>query len=217
MSAAPAIELTCSEVRLILRVLDIDTPVGGMSEEVRAAFLHYGDIPHRCWKCAKLGLAAITGKPLSCQDALAAWASKPNHHLNMFGSFSTMREALACEHVRGWIQREEMSHYPEGGCSSIPCTALRELWANAHLSSGYDGQNETAEFFPLIIEGYIREGWPLDKIARLQNKHLITLLKKVRKSSVAWEQEVAYLELEANIELLPNILNAKAQKGLHNP
>ena len=170
------LELTCDEARLVLKVMD-DTLEGiSMKTEERAAIRHYIN----CEECRKVGLAEIRQQTLSCREALEIWAAKPG--ALWLDPQRTLLDQLAVEHVWGrMVTREGVSfkdpHY--GACQASPCTKLRSFWQQSPLCLFYDGEREAVREIPLLIEIFLEEKWPLDRLLKIQEERMNLLLKSL--------------------------------------
>jgi hypothetical protein len=101
-----SIALRCDQAQLLLQTIDLDATSSAASlytNGQKAAVRHY----FSCKKCAQLGMSAIVGVELACQESLLAWAGVKfgfSSGFVPFGAADTIREAIALEHIFGrWI------------------------------------------------------------------------------------------------------------------
>src|SRR3989338_7035528 len=89
--------LSCKEAQLVLKVMPFQGNIREMNEEAKSACKHYAQCDG---VCIERGLGRITGKTISCQEALELWASKPGP-LYLCLDVETLEEMFAVEHVWG--------------------------------------------------------------------------------------------------------------------
>jgi hypothetical protein len=206
------VELNCREAQLILRVMDPNSETNGGTPEEAAACRHYSG----CVACKKIGLSKIIGKELTCQETLEILARNPGPHYLRGGS--SIREQLAIEHVFG--RRIEGKSEIYGACEKPSCMRLFHYWLDAPLSCFYDGEEELAREIPLLIEIFVKEGWPLNKLLEIQQQRLMTLvnsLVKGEKPSGYHPPEDVVNEIKENIQVLQELLSKiplETMKGL---
>ncbi len=181
MAFRTLLSFSCSEARLVVRIMNSDKKSGEMTDEEYSACEHYNE----CNDCKKIGLAAIVQKePLSCVDALLQWAKKPGPLY--LDPTRTVRDELAVEHVLG---RPATAHFVIGSkvefdgidphfeaCRERACAGLRHYWERAPLSSDYEGERETAFEHAFLIKLFLTERWPLETIISIQKERVDMLL-----------------------------------------
>jgi hypothetical protein len=194
-----------------------------MRREERDAVGHY----LTCKSCRDAGLARITEKDLSCHEAVLVWAESATPlwlacSPHQFMIAETLIEHYATEHVWG---RYEWKNSRGGNgwntslsCSERPCRVLHDYWANIPLSSSAgNGAQGRIHLFPFILqEIFLKEGWSLDKLLKIQQGRVTTLLKEIKRQRIPIgcgrydSTDEIFAEIEQHIEALQQV-------ALHTP
>lgn len=203
------LELSCREVRLMVKLVSLDTDGLEMSEEAGSAAYHYWI----CKECQKIGLSEILNHPISCKDAISVWVRKLCH-LGLRIEIKTLRDVLALEHVWGRSVKttefgtEHINPNFEA-CNGWGCTALRAYWHSVPYSCHNDCEGAGIYVISLAYKIFQHEEWSINDLLAIYENRFELLIKHFRKGEPRPfynNLDLIESELETYFDLLRNQL-----------
>jgi len=180
MEVAEEVTLNHNQAVPVLKVISPDKNPVDMSPDKLTALTHYS----RCKRCRDIGLDEMLGLNMSHQEAILIWAKNPGA-LDLAHNKSLQQEC-AVEHIWG-----KFEIVPGGGgynfatgCSHRSCRTLSGFWQNSPISLFYNGEDEVAREFPVILEIFVTEGWPIKELLNIQKRRVKSLIADLEKGEI---------------------------------